>query len=155
MTDQERRGATLFSWSYGIKIHANKEWRQNRWQTNHKYRGQKINANFFCTKFFNNPSGHGHPRRKSRTSAPKSAFSCGSGGGEKLFDPWAFGHKGQECPREIRARKFMFMLFFLPQKYGMQTSTSMLKEPLFSEGWWSSFKLLAVKQDSESVMAIP
>ena len=25
-------------------------------------RGQKIDANFFCTKFFNNPSGHGRPR---------------------------------------------------------------------------------------------
>ena len=74
--------------------------------------GQKINANIFCTKFFNNPSGHGRPCRKSWTSAPKSAFSCGPGGGEKLFDPWAFGRKGQECPREIRAKKFMFMLFF-------------------------------------------
>ena len=27
---------------------------------------------------------------------------------------WAFGRKGQECPWEIRAKKFMFMLFFLP-----------------------------------------
>ena len=77
-------------------------------------RGQKINANFFCTKFFDNPSGHGHPGRKSWTSAPKSAFSCVPGGGEKLFDPWASGRKGQECPREIRTKKFMFMLFFLP-----------------------------------------
>ena len=77
-------------------------------------RGQKINTNLFCTKFFDNPSGHGRPRRKSWTSAPKSAFSCGPGGGEKLFDPWASGRKGQECPREIRTKKFMFMLFFLP-----------------------------------------
>ena len=43
----------------------------------------------------------------------KSAFSCGPGGGEKLFDPWEFGRKGQECPQEIRAKMFMFMLFFL------------------------------------------
>ena len=78
-------------------------------------RGQKINANFFCTNFFNNPSGHGRPRRKSWTSAPKSAFSCGPGGGEKLFDPWASGRKGQECLREIRTKKFMFMLCFLPR----------------------------------------
>ena len=77
-------------------------------------RGQKINANFFCTKFLDNPSGHGRPRRKSWTSAPKSAFSCGPGGGEKLFDPGASGCKGQECPREIRTKKFMFMLFFFP-----------------------------------------
>ena len=78
-------------------------------------RGQKINANFFCTKFFDNPSGHGRPRRKSWTSAPKSAFSCGPAGGEKLFDPGASGRKGQECPREIRTKKFMFMLFFFPE----------------------------------------
>ena len=75
--------------------------------------GQKINANFFCTKFFENPSGNGRPRRKSWTSAPKSKFSCGPGGGEKLFDPWASGRKGQECPREIRTKKFMFMLFLI------------------------------------------
>ena len=80
--------------------------------------GQKINANFFCTKFFNYPSGHGRPRRTSWTSAPKSALSCGPGGGEKLFDPWAFGRKGQECPWEIRAKKFMFMLLFFPESKG-------------------------------------
>ena len=43
--------------------------------------------------------------------AENRAFSCGPGVGERLFDPWAFGRKGQECPREIRAKKFMFMLF--------------------------------------------
>ena len=74
----------------------------------------KINAKFFLHKVFDSPSGHGRPRRKLRTSAPKSAFSCGPGGGEKLFDPWASGRKGQECPREIRTKKFMFMLFFFP-----------------------------------------
>ena len=61
-----------------------------------------------------NPSGHGRPRRKLWTSAPKNAFFCGPGDGEKLFDPGASGRKGQECPREIRTEKFMFMLFFLP-----------------------------------------
>ena len=74
--------------------------------------GVKNQRKLFCTKFFDNPSGHGRPRRKSWTSAPKSAFSCGPGGGEKLFDPWASGRKGQECPLEIRTKKFMFMLFF-------------------------------------------
>ena len=33
--------------------------------------------------------------------------------GEILFDPWAFGRKGQ-----IRTKKFMFMLFFLPSLIG-------------------------------------
>ena len=41
----------------------------------------------------------------------KKGFPCGTGDGEKVFDPWASGHKGQECPQEIRTRKFMFMLF--------------------------------------------
>ena len=77
-------------------------------------RDQKINANFFWTKFFKHPSGHGRPRRKTWTSAPKSVFFCGPSDGEKLFDPGASGRKGQECPREIRTQKFMFMLFFLP-----------------------------------------
>ena len=78
-------------------------------------RGQKINANFFCTKFFGNPSGHGRPRRRSWTSAPKSAFFCGPGDGEKLFDPGASGRKGQECLREIRTEKFyVYAVFFLP-----------------------------------------
>ena len=86
-------------------------------EKNFKYRGQKINANFFRTKFFDNPSGHGRPHRKSWTSAPKSAFSCGPGGGEKLFDPGSSGRKGQQCSQEIRTKKFMFMLFFLPWKY--------------------------------------
>ena len=48
-------------------------------------RNQNISANFFCE----NPSGHGcpSPKTKSWTSAPKSAFSCGRGDREKLFDP--------------------------------------------------------------------
>ena len=44
----------------------------------------------------------------------KNAFFRGAGGGEKLFDPGSSGRKGQECPREIQTKKFMFMLFFLP-----------------------------------------
>ena len=54
---------------------------------------------------------------RSWKSAPKITqkvrFPAAPGGGEKLFDPWASGRKGQECPREIRTNKFMFMLSFL------------------------------------------
>ena len=64
------------------------------------------------TKFFKNPSGHGCPRRKSWTSAPKNAFSCGPGGGEKHFDPWAFGRKGQGCPRGNPGPKVYFYAVF-------------------------------------------
>ena len=78
-------------------------------------RGPKNERKLFCTKFFENPSGHGRPRRKSWASAPKDEFFCGPGDGEKLFDPRASGRKGQECPREIQTKKFMFMLFFFPE----------------------------------------
>ena len=48
--------------------------------------GRRINAIFYCAKFCDNPSGHGHPRRIV-TSVPKSAFSLCPSDGEKLFDP--------------------------------------------------------------------
>ena len=47
---------------------------------------KKSTQTLICTKFFNKPSSHGHSRRKSWTSEPKSVFSCGSCGGKKLFD---------------------------------------------------------------------
>ena len=72
---------------------------------NNKGRGKKINANFFCTKFLKNPSGHGRPRRKSWTSAPKSAFFCGPGDGEKLFD------RGKSGPESL-----CLCCFFFPEK---------------------------------------
>ena len=51
-------------------------------------------------------------------SAPKTAFFCGPGDGEKLFDPGASRHKGQECLRAIRTEKFMFMLVFSSKPKG-------------------------------------
>ena len=88
----------------------------------------KNQRKFFCTKFFDNPSGHGRPHRKSWTSAPKSAFSCGPGGGEELFDPGASGRKGQECPREIRTKKFMFLCcFFFPELFFVMKSLFLRK----------------------------
>ena len=44
----------------------------------------------------------------------KSVFSCGPTDGEKLFDPWASGRKGQDYPRVIRTKTFVLMLCFLP-----------------------------------------
>ena len=49
----------------------------------------------------------GRPQQKVR-------FSAGPSDGEKLFDPRASGRRGQERPWEIRTKKFMFMLLFLP-----------------------------------------
>ena len=58
--------------------------------------------------------GGGRPRRKSWTSAPESAFSCGPGGGEKLFDPWASGRKGQEWCAGNPDPKVYISAAFLP-----------------------------------------
>ena len=41
----------------------------------------------------------GRPHQKVR-------FPAAPGGGEKLFDTGASGRKGQECPPEIRTKKF-------------------------------------------------
>ena len=53
-------------------------------------------------------------RTKNRGRPHQACFSCSPGGGEKLFDPWASGHKGQECLQETPTKKFMFTLFLLP-----------------------------------------
>ena len=73
------------------------------------FRGQKINTNFFCTKFFENPSGYG---RKSWTSAPKSVFPAGRWR-EETF--WPLGVQGvrTECPQEVLSKKFVFNFMFL------------------------------------------
>ena len=66
-------------------------------------RGQKNNANLFCIKLLDNPSGHGRPRRKSWMSAPNSAFSCGPGGvvvGRNFLTP---GHPGVRV-RNVRGK---------------------------------------------------
>ena len=62
-------------------------------------------------KVFENPSGHGCPHHKLWMLAPKKMFPCGSGDGEKPFDPKAFRRKGQECPQEIRTKNYRFILF--------------------------------------------
>ena len=50
-------------------------------------RPRKSVQTFFCTKFFENALGHGHPHRKSWTFASKSVCFLQPLDGEKLFDP--------------------------------------------------------------------
>ena len=60
-----------------------------------KSRDQKINANFFWTKFCKHPSGHGRPRPKSWTSfCTKKCVCLWPHDGEKRFDPWPPGRSG-------------------------------------------------------------
>ena len=66
-------------------------------------------------------------------SAPKSAFSCSPGDGEKLFDPRASGRYGQERLQEIPTKKFIFMLLFFPEKMQGDKSVSLLLQ----EDEWS------------------
>ena len=73
---------------------------------------KKSTQTFFCTMFFDNPLGHGRPRRKSWTSAPKSAFSCGPGGGEKFLTP---GHP--DVRGKSGAKSLCLCCFFFPDMH--------------------------------------
>ena len=51
--------------------------------------------------------------------APKSVCFLQPRWCGQTFYPWSPGCKGQECPQEIRTKKFMFMLFVLPWSWAM------------------------------------
>ena len=79
------------------------------------FRGRKINANFFGTKFFNNPSGHGRPRRKSWTSTPKSAFSCGPVVGRNFLTPGHSGIRVKNVRGKSGPKSLCLCCFFFPE----------------------------------------
>ena len=58
-------------------------------------------------------------------------FPAAPDGGEKLFDLGASGRKGQERPREIRTKKFMFMLSGF-KKALLQNLREMIRGQIFS-----------------------
>ena len=76
--------------------------------------GKEINANFFCTKFFENPLGRGRPRCKSWASAPKSVFPCGPVMGRNFLTPGHPGVRVRNVRRKFGPKNLCFMLFFLP-----------------------------------------
>ena len=78
---------------------------------------EEISTNCFCAKFFENPSGHGHPHQRSWKFAIKNLFSCGPGDGEKLCDPQASGCEGLglDVHGNIQPNTFEFVLLFLPR----------------------------------------
>ena len=79
------------------------------------HRDRKVNANFFCTKFFRQPFG-------SWTSTPKivdvrtkkCVFLRPRVVGRNFLTPGHPGARVRNVHGEIRSKKFMFMLFFLP-----------------------------------------
>ena len=126
-------GKTLSEWK-GHSRSSSRNWKFH--SRNTKLGAKKSTQTFFVQSFLSTLRVMGRPRRKSWTSAAKSAFSCGPAGGEKLFDPAASGRKGQECPREIRTKKFMFMLFFLSWEIPFSEwplTTWSIRNPQFSE----------------------
>ena len=77
-------------------------------------RGQKINANFFCTMFFKNPSGHGRSRQKSWTSAPKSAFVCGPVMGRNILTQSRPGVRVRNVRGKSGPKSLCLCCFFFP-----------------------------------------
>ena len=81
-----------------------------------RIRGQKINANFFCTKFFESPSGHGRPRRKSWTSAPKVRFSAAPVMGRNLLTQGRPGVRVRNVRGKSGPKSLCLCCFFLPDE---------------------------------------
>ena len=70
-----------------------------------------ITADFFWTKFFENPSGHGPTKMVVNQKCVFLAAPCS---GEKLFEPWASGRAGQERPQENLDQKVYVYVACLP-----------------------------------------
>ena len=95
-------------------------------------RGQKINANFFCANFFENPSGHGRPRQKLWTSTPEVFFLAVLPMGRNFLTPRHPGVRVRnvrgksgpksllesgKIPKEIQHKDLFFALLSPPSKF--------------------------------------
>ena len=74
--------------------------------------GDRKAAQTFFNKVSREPFGSWPSAPKIVDAGTKKWGFLRPGDGEKLFDPWASGRKRQECPQEIRAKKFTFFMFF-------------------------------------------
>ena len=81
-------------------------------------RGQTINANFFCTKFFENPSGHGRPRRTLWTSTPKVGFSAAPVMGRNFLTQGRLGVRVGHVRRKSGPKSLCLCCFFFPESRG-------------------------------------
>ena len=90
--------------------------------------GQKSMQTFFLQSFSRTLRVMDVRAKKSWTSAPRNAFFCGQGDGEKLFDPGASGRKGQECPRKIGPKSLCLCCFFFPEFIGFFRRQMLLHE---------------------------
>ena len=91
---------------------------------------------FFCTKFFENPSGHGRPRRKSWTSAPKSAFfSAAPVMGRNFLTQGRPGVRVRNVRRKSGPKSLGLCCFFFPDRCcrgheGTTTKLARLRESM-------------------------
>ena len=79
-------------------------------------------------KVFREPFGSWASAPKIVDVCPQVCVFLQPADGEKLFDRWSSGRKGQECPREIRTENFVFVLFSLPFTNVKKTSGSTFEE---------------------------
>ena len=70
----------------------------------------------FCANFFENPSGHGRPRPKSLTSAPKSGISCGPVMVRNFLTPGQPGVRIGNVRRKFGPKSLCLCCFSFPEK---------------------------------------
>ena len=87
-----------------------------------------------------NKSTHGRLRQKSWTSTPKNAFSCGPGGGEKLFETGPATLRGKWHPLRGALRGPLKTLWKL-----LKTSESPWKTLKTSKKLWKPLKTLPLR----------
>ena len=76
------------------------------------FRKQKISQEFFCTKFFCTPSGHGRPRVRVMDVRPQIFVFPRFRGPARGFWPGTSARMTPGRPRDVRPENFLFALFF-------------------------------------------
>ena len=84
------------------------------------FRGQRINANVFGTKFCETPSGYGRPRRKSWTSAPKMRFAAAPVMGRKFLTQRRPGVRVRNVRGKFGPKSLCLCCFFFLEFCGMK-----------------------------------
>ena len=94
---------------------------QNCEQTLQKLGAKNINANFFCTKFFKNASGHGRPRQNRGRPHQKVRFSAAPVMGRNFLTQGSSGHKGQVSAGNPDQKVYVYAAFSSLNIIGSET----------------------------------